>query len=454
MTDRTSLSALTLPSSEEFILGGATIITGAFLPVIEDGAVFIQAGKIIAVGPTKEVRARYLNVPFIDATDYVLLPGLFNSHTHVAMGFFRGLGHGKEEMIESFLFPAEKSLTPELLESLAYSYIYDGLRAGVTSFVDHYYFSEGIGRAFEKFGVRGWLGETVADLGGAFPGKESWTRAKNLIEKSSFGPLISHLVAPHASDTVSSELLQECATYAKEHNLTLHMHLSQTPGEYSRVHAREKMTPVAAAQKAGALGPRSLIVHLTSATKADLQLVKDSGATIGYCPTSTLIYDKLAPIADFYGMDIPLAIGTDCAASNDSADSLGELKVAAVLARDHGIDIGKITPDHLLAMATTIPAKVLGREHDLGTIEAGKLADMVMMKTSLSSEPRDNPLANVIYSMGARDVSHVMIQGKWTLWNRELPYLDESDLKSEYQKAVGEIGRRIRKVKDAATGHS
>jgi 5-methylthioadenosine/S-adenosylhomocysteine deaminase len=292
--------------------------------------------------------------------------------------------------------------------------------------------------------VRGWIGETVADLGGAFPGRESWSRARALIEKSKFSSLISHVIAPHATDTVSSELLKECADYARENKIPLHMHLSQTPGERDRVKARENLSPVAIAAKAGALTPMSLVVHLTSADQQDLQIIKDSGATIGYCPTSTLFYDKLASIEDFYRLDIPLAIGTDCAASNDNADILEEIKIASLVGRDHRISHAQLTPDHLLAMATTIPAKVLGRSHDLGTLEPGKLADLVLLKLSLSSEPRDNPLANVFYSMGARDVTHVMVNGRWALWNRDLPDWDENQLKADYLEAVQEIRSRIK----------
>lgn len=230
------------------------------------------------------------------------------------------------------------------------------------------------------------------------------------------------------------------------------MHLSQTQGEFDRVQARDHVTPVEAAQRAGALGPRSLVVHLTSATKNDLKIIKESGATIGYCPTSTLLYDRLADIRTIHDLDIPLAIGTDCAASHDSADSLGEIKIAGLLARHQGVAISQLSPDHLLAMATTIPATVLGVSAELGTLEVGKQADLIFLKESLSSEPKKNPLANVIYSMGARDVTHVMINGNWTLWNRNLPNLDHDELTSQYLAAVNEIQKRIRHSKQPNDG--
>jgi 5-methylthioadenosine/S-adenosylhomocysteine deaminase len=437
-----SLSESDTIAGHEFLIGNAVIVTGPYLPTIRDGAILVRSGQIIDTGITADLRSRYKDVNFVDASGFIVIPGLFNTHTHVAMGFFRGLGHGKVNMIESFLFPAEKSLTPELLEPLSYSYIFDGLRAGVTSFADHYYFSEGIGRAFERFGVRGWLGETVADLGGAFPGTSSWERARKLIEASNFGPLIRHVVAPHAADTVSPNLLKTCADYARKHKLPLHMHLAQTTGESERVQKRDGMTPVMAAHRAGALNQQTLAVHLTSATAEDLRIIKDCGTTIGYCPTSTIIYDRLAPIKTFYELKIPLAIGTDCAASSDAADTLAEIKTAAILGRDHGVRTEDLSPDALLAMSTTIPANVLGVADKLGTLEAGKWADMVFLKTSLSSEPMDEPLANVIWSMGSRDVTHVMVDGKWRLWHKELTGNSIHELRQAYQGSVLEIRRR------------
>ncbi len=431
------------PVQTSYVIGNATIITGAFQTPLLDGAIVVTGSKITAVGSTTDVRKAHETLPFYDAKDFVVMPGLFNSHTHAPMGFFRGLGHGIENMIESFLFPAEKSLTPELLAPLSYSYIADGLRAGVTSFVDHYYFSEGIGRAVETFGVRGWIGETIADLGGAFPGSASFERAKTLIETSNYSTLVKHLLAPHATDTVSKPLLKQIVQYAEAQKLAIHMHLAQTKGETTRVKAREKLSPVQMANEAGALGVNSLVVHLTDVTNDDLAIVDKSKATIGWCPASTVIYDKLAPIKEFFAHKIPLAIGTDCAASNDSADILQELRTGYLFAKDRGVPLAEVSPDHLLAMATTNPARVLGVDATLGTIAAGKTADIIFLKRGLASEPLINILANAIFSMGARDVYHSLIDGKWRLWKRDFTGVSESSLLDEYHSAVKTIQARV-----------
>ncbi len=438
-----SINEKNITKTTQLVIGNALVVPGPFMPMIRDGAIAIDGSRIVGVGATKDIQKKFSSFAFIDASSKIILPGLFNSHTHVAMGFFRGLGHGKTDMIESFLFPAEKNLTPELLEPLSYSYIFDGLRSGVTSFVDHYYFSQGIGAAFERFGVRGWIGETVADLGGAFPGRASWDRARNLIENSKFSSRIRHVVAPHAADTVSPALLTEIATWARDHKIPLHMHLSQTSGERRRVEKRDGKSPVETAAACGALGPQSLVVHLVSADKKDLSIIAQSKSTIGWCPASTVIYEHLADVKGFTEYEIPLAIGTDCAASDDSSDMLNELKIAGLLGRNAGAALAHLSPDHLLAMATTNPARVLGVIDDLGTLEAGKLADLVVLDIGLSSLPIDNPLANVIYSMGSRDVTHVMIDGNWVIWNRELAHVSHADTRAQYQQALDEIHKRV-----------
>jgi cytosine/adenosine deaminase-related metal-dependent hydrolase len=434
-------------TSQGLLLANAHVVTGAGLPVIADGAVAIESNRIVQTGTTASLKQKFPHFKFIDLQGSVVMPGLFNSHTHVAMGFFRGLGFGKKDMIETFLFPAEKSLTPELVEPLSYSYILDGVRSGVTSFVDHYYFSAGVALAFETFGVRAWVGETIADLGGAFPGKQSFTRAKELLANSSFSSRINHVIAPHAGDTISKELLTEVANFAKSENLPLHMHLSQTPGELTRVQLREKSTPVQFAAACGAMTEKSLLVHLTSANASDIRIIKDHGSTIGWCPSSTIFYDRLAAIDEFFSNNIPLALGTDCPASSDHADILSEIRTASIFARDRKVDHKKIGPHELLSMATLNPAKMLGVDACLGTLEAGKLADIVVLDVSLSALPMADPLVNVIYSMGSRDVMHVMVDGNWVLWNKQLTSTSEMNLKSKYIAAVAEINSRVKRTK-------
>ncbi len=439
---------------------GMKIAAGDKFEIIRDGAIVVESENIVAIGSSDSILKKNAKAERIDARGFIAIPGLINAHTHAPMGFFRGLGHGLDNMIETFLFPAERFLTPDLIEPLSYSYICSGLRSGVTCFADHYYFSRGVARALDRFGVRGVVGETVADLGGAFPSDGAWRNAQNLIEHWDFSSRIIPAIAPHAADTVSLGLLKEMAQYSKKHQIPLHMHLSQTHGERTRVMKREKISPVAFAKKAGALTPQSLLVHLVSADETDIKILRDSGGTAVICPTSQVIYEELAPIPFFFHYDVPIAIATDCAASNDSSDIFSELKVSAVLFRDrlhHIPGKGKkrspekveqfISPEHLLKMTTLYPAKALGLRQRIGSLACGKAADIVFIKDDITLEPSERLLTNLVYSASSAHVQHVMVEGKWVLWNREPTFIDANEMTQGYENAVDEIKKRVRKRK-------
>lgn len=380
----------------------------------------------------------------VDASRFMITPGLINAHTHAALSYLRGHVHGQKQMIENLFFKTEKNLSAELLEPLSYAYIYDGLRSGVTVFGDHYYFIEGVAKALNRFGVRGVVGETICDLGGAFPDPKRWTMAKKAIESWSHGPRVLPLVAPHAADTVSSELLKDTADFAKAHNLPLHMHLSQTKSEREAVGKRTSLSPVSYAARAGALGERSLVVHLVSTDSRDLKILADYGVTVGFCPASQILYERLSPLSEFLRLKLPLAVATDCAPSNDSADLWSELKLTALLAQHHTCDSADYAPEALLPMVTTNPAHVFGLQKTLGTVEAGKAADLVFIKRDLLTDPLDAPLANIIYGAGSRNVQHVMVDGRWVLWKQQVVAMKEDELYETFMAARNDIFRRMR----------
>ena len=426
----------------EYWGAGATIVRSSYEPVLTDGAVFVVNGKIADIGSTTEVVARNPGERITDGSGFIVMPGMINAHTHSAMGFFRGRGHGKENMIESFMFPAEKSLTPELLEPLSYSYIYGGLRSGVTCFADHYYYVEGVGKALERFGLRGVIGETVADLGGAFPGRDRWDLARGLIDSWPFSDRIVPAVAPHASDTVSPELLTEIAAYATKNSIPLHMHLSQTAIEYSRVQKAHSLSPVELAQKCGALTPNSLVVHLISASKNDWKILAKSGAVAGLCTASQIIYEHLAPMVEIAANKVPFALGTDCAACNDSSDIMAEMRITGLMARDRNISLDDINPGTLLDSVTGVPAKVFGLQNRIGKLAKNYEADLVFCKIDLDALPMTDHLANLIYSMSSRHVKHVMVGGSWRLWNQNLVGNSIEDLQEAFVESVDIITKR------------
>lgn len=410
---------------------------------IKNGFLALDGGIIAGIGNDSDLGAEFRDYPVLSAENYIVMPGLINSHTHAAMGFFRGLGHGRTDMIETFLFPAEKALTPDLIEGLSWSYLYGGLLSGVTCFVDHYYYVAGVGHALEKLGLRGVLGETVADLGGAFPGAEAEQRATAFIENWPFSKRITPAVAPHAADTVSAKLFARLVGLAQRHDLPIHLHLSQSSGERQRVLSREKLSPVQFAHRCGVLGPKTLAVHLITADPTDIAILKGQGVTAGYCPGSQLIYEKLAPIAELRRQGVPIAIGTDCAASNDGADLLAELRLAQFLDLNINRDQAERSLGQALGQVTNIPAEALGLAKTCGELKAGLAADMVFLEKTLDIQPISDLNAILHYSVGSQQVRHVMVDGQWVLWNRAPVRYSLEAMQLAYQEALQRLHRTL-----------
>ena len=360
------------------------------------------------------------------------LRGFVNHHTHVAMSFFRGLGHKESDMIESFLLPAEANLTPELMEPLSYSYIFAGIRAGITTFTDHYYLIDGINRAMDRFGVRAYNGECVADLRAAFPGKECWASFEKLLASWNYSHRINPVICPHATDTVSKELLDQLIQYAKSNDLPLHMHLAQTKVERQRIESRYGISPVKWLESMGGLSPKTIGVHCVATDKEDHKILADSGATVAICPASQIIYENLAPLKGIKEAGAKVAIATDCAASNDGCDLLSEARLTYFLEES-------FQPSELLG-AITNPGNAL--DPRLSGFEEGAFADFNFIYPDLASVPNFDIKRDLLFSYNSRQIDHVMVDGRWVLYDSRLPGLSEDRLTEDYLIACSEIKKR------------
>ena len=419
----------------QFILKSKYFLNSEF--ELESRCIVCIDGVIKKICPLSYAQRNFSNLKVIDVSHKIVVPSFVNSHTHVAMGFFRGFGHGKKTLIEKILFPAEKMLSSTLIKPLSYSYIAAGIKSGVGFFNDHYYFSNDVASAFEKFGVRAAIGETLADLSGAFPTTDKhFEKTKKDIENWKFSSRIIPVLAPHAADTVSPQFMQKIAQFAQEKNLPIHLHLSQTLGEKQRVFKKHRVSPVALAYKNNLLGPKTLAVHLITADQNDINILKKTRTYFGLCPSSQIIYEHLAPIEKF-----PLAqtcLGTDAAACNDSGDIMAELNLASLLFKDR---LKKsIDPKKILNMALENPYRYLGLEKSLGKIAEGYSADFAFFEPDLAAEPlKEQFLENILYSLKSRHVTDLMVEGEFILRNRKLTKIDESTAASDYAAAVLEI---------------
>lgn len=436
--------------------GGVLLTGGSLLSLSPDGDKLVwlsrsflaidNNGMITAVGSLDALSEDFAkNYHGIDASGYWLMPGLINSHTHVPMSYFRGLAHKKEQMIETYMFPLEKSLVPELVTPLSYSYIIDGLKSGVTTFADHYYFAPEVAKAFDFLGVRAVVGETLADKSGAFPNRHKLKEVISWLDAWPHSSRITPALAPHAANTVSFEFLKEICSFAAERDLPVHMHLAQTERERKEVSDSYGMSPVALAVKAGLKGPKAQAVHLVAVSEKDIELIQKENITPCFCPASQIIYEKLAPIERFYVKGMPFALATDCAASHDSTDLMSEMRLTYLLLRDRlgGEAARNISLNTLFAATTITPAKALGLGDVVGVLSPGYKADIVFLKEDIGALPNFAPLENYIFSLRSRHVQHVMIDGEWVLWRQELYGKKEKDVGKIYMSAVNSMYKKL-----------
>jgi 5-methylthioadenosine/S-adenosylhomocysteine deaminase len=434
--------ALAGPDAVEFSAAAGVRFEGARVlldgVVREDLTLVVRAGRVAAAAEPERLTSEDRAASPVDARGFLVLPGLINAHTHVAMGFLRNRGHLRgaavavtTSPIETSMFPHEAKLNATLVEQLAGPYVLSGLRSGTTCFVDHYYFAAAVARALERVGVRGFVGETIADLGGPFPSLDRWPAARTEIDRWPFS-LAQPVVAPHATDTVSVELLRDMGAFARSRGLPLHLHLSQTAAELARSMHATGRTPVELAAACGLLGDRTLAAHLVSASSADIAEVARSGTTFAFCPGSEILYERLPPIAEIARAGVPMAVGTDCAACGDSADLRQEMRTAALFLRASGVEeeLGVVLKSGENA------ATALGRHGVLGELRVGAAADLVFVRLTPDLLPLNDVSSWIVYSLASEHVTHVMVDGQWSLWHRRPTRVSEDDIARAYDEAL------------------
>lgn len=427
-----SLQNLQKPPAEEVVQGfwGAHFLDSRGDLHVE--ALVVSGGKIAALGSLEELKAQHPEAIWWDCRGYVLHPGFINGHTHVAMSFMREMAHVSQNMLEDVFFPLESRLTPELIEILSYPSLVMGMKSGVSCFVDHYYHIESVGRALEAFGVRGVIAETLNDSGGAMPGPERLKVAKELLERWPFSERIRPALGPHAMDTVSDKLAHKALEVQRHYGLPLHMHLSQTQVERERVQKACGLTPVERAQQLGLLGPQTLAVHLLSAEGSDWSILRDEGVFGGVCPSSQILYEHLVDLKSLEGEPVPAVLGTDCAASHDSMDLWAELRTYHLLRRQ-ALQT-PVSAELTLKAVWDHPAQWMGQK--LGKLEVGYEADLGFTELTWELAPVHDLRVHFLLSLGSRNFKHLMVAGKWVLFQQEPVTLANSFWAGRYRQAV------------------
>lgn len=403
--------------------------------VFENCALAIDGQKIVGIYPQTEAASKFVADSVVDLDDHILMPGLVNAHGHATMSLLRGYADDQalEPWLEEHIWPAENRFLSE-------KFVADGtklamaemIKTGTTCFADMYFFADSAAEEIRACGMRSQIGFTVFDFptaGGKDP-DDYIHQGLQLRDTYKDNELIKIACAPHAPYTVGDETLRRIATYANELDMAVHIHCHETKKEITDSVHLYSCRPMQRLDDLGILLPQTQLVHMTQIDKDDIRLIRDNNCHVVHCPESNLkLASGFCPVAELMNAGINVAIGTDGAASNNDLDLFGELKTAALLAKGVSGDASALDAHAALRMATINGAKALGWQDQIGSLEAGKSADIIAVEiNSLSLKPLYNPASQLVYTNAGSQVSHSWVAGKALLEDRSLLTLNEAEL--------------------------
>ena len=407
--------------------------------VLENHAVAVDKGRIIAIIPQTEAASRFLPQQTKKLPSHILTPGLVNLHTHAPMTLFRGMADDLSLMdwLQNHIWPAEK-------KHVSAEFVYDGtrlacaemLKGGITCFNDMYFYPRASARAALSMSMRAVIGLTVIDSATGYGTDADDYLDKGMhvydefCDKSDDDALLSFAIAPHAPYTVSDRSFARVLSLSKQYALPIHIHLHETASEIDDSLKIYGMRPIERLHRLGLLSPGLIAVHSVHLNANDQALLAANGCSVAHCPSSNLkLACGIAPITALVEQGVNVGLGTDGAASNNRLDILQEMRLAALLAKGNSGHAAALNAHQALRMATLCGAKALGLDDQIGSIEPGKSADLCAFQVNdVCLSLCYNPASLIAYSIGREHVSDVWIKGKCCIADSRFPQTDEIEL--------------------------
>ena len=403
--------------------------------VLARHCVAVHQGRILAVLPSAEGRARFRADKDISLAGQVLIPGLINAHTHAAMTLFRGMADDLplEEWLKDHIWPAEQRWANDAL-------VRDGtrlacaemMRGGVTCFNDMYFYPDEVGKVASECGMRATIGLIVVDFPTVWArdADEYLAKGTEVHDRFRDDPLIRTAFTPHAPYTVSDEPLARVRTLADELDIPVHIHVHETDGELADSVRDYGQRPIARLDRLGLLSHRLIAVHMIHIEDSEVARFAQCAASVVHCPESNLkLASGFCPVHRLLQAGVNVALGTDGAASNNDLDLFGEMRTAALLAKAVAGNAAALPAAAALEMATLNGARALGLEDEIGSLVPGKSADIVAIDLGvIESQPVHDPLSHVVYATGRHQVTNVWIAGRPVVKNQTLLTLDAGAL--------------------------
>ena len=441
-----------MPQSADLLLTNAIVLTmdEAFTKY-EPGALAVSGDSILAVGTEAELSKEIAVTETIDCGGKVLMPGLVNAHTHMAMTLLRGLADDLrlDVWLLGYMMPVEREfVSPDFVRLGTLLACAESIRSGVTCLADMYYFEEDVAQAIADVGLRAVCSQTVLKFTApdAESFEESLAYAREFIQRWKGHPLVEPSVAPHAPYTCTDEILRATAALAVEFDVPLHTHLAETEQEVENCREEHDMPVIPYVKKQNIFEAKTLAAHCVHVDDGEMHTLLHNNAGVAHNPSSNLkLASGAAPVSKMLEIGLNVGIGTDGAASNNDLDMFEEIRLAALLAKNTTGDPTSLPAQTAIAMATRLGAQALHLGHLTGSLEVGKRADLILVDISrLHNAPRFRRdqaglYAQLTYAAKSTDVSDVMVNGQWLMRAHQLTTLEESELLTQAAEYAHQI---------------
>ncbi|MDO9525431.1 MAG: amidohydrolase [Gemmobacter sp.] len=422
------------------------------MPVMPRGWLLVDGDRIagLGVGPAPDTAGAQV----VDLGGDVLMPGMVNPHSHLAMSLFRGLGEDVDDRLYRYILPLERGfVSPDMVRAGTALSALESIMGGVTTVADMYYFETEVAAVLDACGLRAVVGQTLADFDP--PDHKTWdegfARVDELVAAYGDHPRITPSIAPHAPYSTGIAVMERVARWAEDHpGLPIQMHVGETDAENDWA-ARHGLTPVQAVDQAGLLRPGLICAHSLHVSPDDIARMAEAGVGVAHNARANGKAGRgIAPVVAMRAAGIPVGISTDGPMSGNTLDLFAQFGPVSMFQKLAGHSRKPMPSVEVIRMATLEGARVLGLDGRVGSLVAGKQADLI--RVSLDA-PRLHPIydiyATLVFSAMAPDVRDVMVAGQWLLRDRQAMTMDRAKVMADAAQVAGRFRHRMAEI-DAA----
>lgn len=442
------IAALAATPADLMIVDGTILTMDAHNKVIENGTVVIDKNKIVAVGGP-ELTKQYTAKKQLNVDGDIVMPGLINTHTHASMTVFRSLADDVPDRLHRYIFPLEsKMVSREMVRVGANLANVEMLKGGVTTYVDMYYFEDEVAKTVDKIGMRAILGESVIKfpVADAQNADEGIAYAVNFINQYKDHPRITPAFAPHAPYTNTTEHLQKISKLSQELDVPVMIHLAETDREQEEIAKRTGgKSPVQYMADIGALNSKVIAAHAIMVNDSDIDLLKQYDVGVAHnVSANTKSAKGVAPVTTMLAKGVRVGLGTDGPMSSNTLTTMNELNLVGKIHKLENKDRAAMPPITVVELATKGSAKAIHMEDKLGSLKAGKLADIIVVDTkSPNMVPMYSPYAALVYGANASNVRHSIVDGSLLMEDRKVLTVDESAIVKEALQFADQVRKTV-----------